>query len=385
MKSEETLLVDAFVEWMDYSKQFYRDTKSLHRRIISRYFKWLPEDIETIGQLTDEHVEGYIQLLIEKHPPGTLRKYRECLEAFHHWLARQYEIPEVIEYNWQKSPFGETPVIKADGTENVLEEWLEYNRRFTIDTQKHYRSEITRFFQYAGIENVNQLSCKLIEQFISKMIGEGMASSTVNKILAVVKSFCKWLKRNYNTPNYARDIKELKQDPPEARFLSWEEYEKVLSVAEGQKADVIKFLANTGVRCSELCGLKWGNVSKDYKMLMVIGKGRKKRYVPLNCVCKEVLQKYERGQDDEYLNFTRRNRKSIYSICVNLAKQAGIPRAGVHSYRHLFATELLRRGIPISHVSKLLGHSSIAITERTYIHFMPDFLNGLTDVLTENN
>jgi len=267
----------------------------------------------------------------------------------------------------------------------VLDEWLCYCNRFAKTTQKYYRRVIKRFITFLDIETIDQISCRKIEKYISNSLGEGLKNSTANLHLRTIKTFCCWLARNYEVKNYSKGIRRLRTDPAEPRVLTWEEYQKVLSVCSETETDIIRFLFNTGCRCSEFVNLRWRDVSKDLKMLTVLGKGRKKRYVPLNDVCRGILQKYERGPDDTLLHFLRncKARRTLYKNCARVSKRAGIPIAGPHSYRHCFATTLLLRGVPISHVSKLLGHSSIAITEKAYIHFMPDYLNGITDVLAE--
>lgn len=274
--------------------------------------------------------------------------------------------------------------LKETLISTATDEWLNYNKRFAKGTQQNYRFAIMDFIEYSDFETIDQLNCRVIEQYLSSLL-DNLKNSTINKRLMVLKSFCKWLSRNYDAKNCTIGIQRLREDPIEPRILTWEEYQKVLAVCSDKEADIVKFICNTGLRSSEFISLRWGNVSKDFKMLKMIGKGKKLRYIPLNEICREILQKYERGQDDTPLPFVRRfsitTRRILYKICFRLSKRAGIPVASPHCYRSLFATELLRRGVPISHVSKLLGHSSIAITEKAYIHFQPDFLNGLTDVL----
>jgi len=390
---ENTPITEAVDKWMERARQLSPRTQYPYHNVISNFSLSLPESVETIGQLSCEFVESYIENIKDEYTPKTLKNYQSIVRAFHFWLVRQYGIKDIIQRKPKtiktravkpKPEPKPLPVLKAPDGSNVIAEWLEYCRRYAKNTQDDYRSVISRFIKFLDIENIDQLNCRVIEQYISSLLGEGKKNATANRYLATIKSFCRWLARNYNVPNCTIGIQRLKTDPTEPRVLTWEEYKKILSVCNGQEeGDIARFLANTGVRCSELISLRWGNVSKDLKMLKVIGKGRKLRHIPLNEICRDILLKYERGLDDTRLDFVRHrtNRKSIYNICAKLAERAGIPRAGAHSFRHLFATELLRRGVPISHVSKLLGHSSIAITEKAYIHFQPDFLNGLTDVL----
>jgi integrase len=75
------------------------------------------------------------------------------------------------------------------------------------------------------------------------------------------------------------------------------------------------------------------------------------------------------------------NRNRLYRICKRLARRAGIPRFGPHALRHYFATELYRKGVPVSLISKILGHSTTQITELIYVHFQSADLLGVTDCL----
>ncbi len=62
-------------------------------------------------------------------------------------------------------------------------------------------------------------------------------------------------------------------------------------------------------------------------------------------------------------------------------RKIGIKSFGAHADRHFFATQLIRKGVSIYKVSKILGHSSVQTTESTYVHLMPVDLLGITDVL----
>jgi len=177
----------------------------------------------------------------------------------------------------------------------------------------------------------------------------------------------------------------MKPEPSKARFLSWDEYEKVLKVCNNGERQIIEMFGNTGLRVSELVNLRWGNVSADYKMLNVIGKGKKLRYVPCNELVQGILKRYTRLVDTERIQFLNRydTKYKVTWMCLKLSIKAGIPRFGPHSARHFFATELLRRKVPIAYVSKVLGHSSITTTERLYVHWQPEYLSGITDVLIQ--
>jgi integrase len=127
-------------------------------------------------------------------------------------------------------------------------------------------------------------------------------------------------------------------------------------------------------------------ITPGRRSLVIVGKGGKKREIPLNQVAKDLLAKY-----DDRINFSKNGKKRgpistnrLWNGCVTLARQIGIDDFGPHSLRHYFATALILRGIDLSIVSKLLGHSSILTTERHYIHIIPTYLRDITEVLSRN-
>jgi len=67
----------------------------------------------------------------------------------------------------------------------------------------------------------------------------------------------------------------------------------------------------------------------------------------------------------------------------NNSNWAGIERFGPHAIRHFFATRLMRQGVPLAKISKILGHASIKTTEQIYIHWLPKDVLGLTDCLSD--
>lgn len=279
----------------------------------------------------------------------------------------------------------ETPIT------NVVGNWLIYIRgRFTERTQVHYKFVIGRFVETLPEEIVSiaQLHNRYIENYISTVISKN-TNRTGNAHLTVLKSFHRWLARQYDLPNYGEKVDMLHEDPPgpRQRFLTSEEYQKVLAACNEFHADVIRFIANTGVRATEFAKLTWRDISEDSKMLTVRnGKGRKRRFVPLNSICRDILEKYPRESDEQPIGLIKdiMHRNSAGQICRRLAKKAGVRIFGTHALRHFFATELLRHGVPIAYVSQLLGHASIKTTEQIYAHWQPHFFNGITDCLAED-
>lgn len=263
-----------------------------------------------------------------------------------------------------------------------IDKWLLYFARYYTDrTCQGYKCYIQVFDAWLTQEGAS-LTTQVIESYIDELIRVGTKKRTINVQLTVIKSYAKWYASHSNTENPARGIKMLRQDPPDQRVLTEEEYGKVLAIAEGQERDIVAFIGNTGLRVHEFNSLKWSSFTPDFKFLSVIGKKRKVRVVPLNATCQEILQRYKAsGNGDGKLAFTRSSRWPVWNMCQRLAKKAGIPHFGPHALRHRFATALMREDISDYKISKVLGHSSPAITEQVYIHFRQQDISGITDCL----
>lgn len=300
----------------------------------------------------------------------------------------------------------------------AIDEWLIYNHRHTERTQGHYRAVIQRFVDSLDIVYINELQHRLIQHYIDQLIAT-RKNRTGNSHLTALRSFCRWLSKTYDVPNHTAKIENLKEDPSDARFLTPQQYERVLGVVNGSVRDVVVFLAHTGLRATEFCGLTWDDIN-DSTLIVRKGKGRKGRTVPLNETCKQILDQLKKQNSEGYifsasviyrererfyaktpkqrakqlraLKYSwkhkisveagrKMHRRLLYTICTNAAQDAGIRTFGPHALRHYFATELLRLHAPITHVSKVLGHGSVKVTENIYWHCLPEYLNGLTDIL----
>lgn len=261
----------------------------------------------------------------------------------------------------------------------LVRRWVLHNRQtLTPRTHAHYTMVVWRFAECVP-KNIKDLTVEHIERYLDSIL-KNYTRRTANAHLTAVKSFCRWAAENYDTGNPAAKIKMLKEDPPKRRHLSPEEYEKILNVCQDGEANIIRFLANTGLRASELQSLNPNNFSYDLKTIRFAGKGRKQRVAVLNETARSCAIK----SGKPHLNFLKsyRKRNALFALCKRLSRKAGVPVAGPHSYRRFFATSLLNADVPIYKISKLLGHSDIRTTERYLAPECEDReLEGVTDCL----
>jgi integrase len=264
-----------------------------------------------------------------------------------------------------------------------INEWLDFCRRsYSTATCDMYRCVIFMLFQHIS-QNGQQLTSIAVENFLDRKFKNGGSRREFNTYLIVCRSFASWRLKKYGIESQVHKISFIREDPPKQRVLTEDEYQLCLEHARGMDADILIWFANTGIRKEEFRNIRWGDIPIDAKFLRITGKGRKFRIVPLNENCREVLRRYKRLDDNESLQFTQRypGGEGASWMLRRIAMKIGIPRASVHSLRHRFATEMIRRGVNIYKLSKILGHSSISTTEEIYLHLAPvDILNE-TDIL----
>jgi site-specific recombinase XerD len=282
----------------------------------------------------------------------------------------------------------------ADSITEAYQKFQLHIARHTARTQQHYIACLNAFVASLAndITSTRHLNASNIQDHVNHLLATGISNRTVNARLTAVKSFCKFISNYYGCPNPAADVKMLPEDPPIQRFLSEAEYASILLVASPCFRDRVIFIANTGLRISEFCNLRWCDINGD--SLTITGKGRKRRIVPLNAAALDVLKRQKTypnildaifisksTRPDDAGKTIRLTRHAVSLQCAKYAKRANIPCFGPHALRHYFATQLLVKGVHIALVARLLGHSSIKTTEQIYIHILPKHLAGLTDCL----
>ena len=254
-------------------------------------------------------------------------------------------------------------------------------RSYASTTCTVYRCIMRQLLQHLS-ENGKQLSSQAIEDFLDAKFKAGGSRKQFNLYRMIVSSFSTWRHRRYGIENPVDKIPKIREGTGNPRVLTEQEYKTIVDYAKGIDKDIIRFLGNTGLRREEFRQLKWENVDPTLKFIRITGKGDKTRIVPLNSHCKEILLKYKR-QDDKPLQIAAKfsGIQGASWLCKKLSRKTGIKQFGVHAIRHYFATELIRKGVSIYKVSRLLGHSSVVITQSCYVHLLPADILGITDVL----
>lgn len=261
-------------------------------------------------------------------------------------------------------------ILVNESIDQAVDEFFRHCKGHTERTQALYRMVIERFLKClpSNCCRIQQIDPAHIQEYLYRIKEQRFKNRTCNSHLTVIKSFCRHYSHRHNVSNPAEKVKMLIEDPPNSRFITTDELARLLEVSDTMAANRILFLANTGLRASEFSRLTPDCYS--HKAITIVGKGRKRRTVPLNKTARRAATK-----------LTLATPNALYLQLSRLATKANLDPLGPHSLRHYFATQLLLAGVPIIKVSKLLGHSSVRTTERCYAHILDADLKNVTDIL----
>lgn len=214
---------------------------------------------------------------------------------------------------------------------------------------------------------------------------ERVSGARVNTCMGTLSSACSWfVEQGYIAMNPCARIKRAKHI---ARVFPWlqtsEAITRLLSECTDSVRTIAAVLVGTGMRLDEALHLRWDDVDLDHRIITV-HRGRKgttkagrHRRVPILDSVLSVLKEMKLARGERALLWSDERGRVRSQAPVRKAFKAAVGRADLpptlrlHDLRHTFASLYLADGGDIFKLCKILGHSSVAITERTYAHLMP--------------
>jgi len=257
-------------------------------------------------------------------------------------------------------------------------------------TIQSYVGDVTGFLAYLavmGIDFNGDLKRFHVTGYRNHLLEEGYESATINKKVNSLQSFNHWL---LATGLATEHVVYLRKDrvrvaagsEKQVEVYSEKQLEKLLFHVQSGNVSirdraVVLALLYTGVRVSELCDLKLRHLDLLTGHIRVTGKGGKVREVPLKPEVADAIRDYlpervkSKYADAEELFLGQRGplqRDAVNTLLEKLTVRAGLDvRLKPHAFRHTFCTRLVRKGVPLTVVSKLAGHSSVETTARFYV------------------
>ncbi|MGB1453145.1 MAG: tyrosine-type recombinase/integrase [Crocinitomicaceae bacterium] len=264
--------------------------------------------------------------------------------------------------------------------------YLQFEKRYSEHTVLAYGQDLNAFVEFAEVKKISEfadLSSAFIRSWIVYLIEGGMKNKSVNRKLASLRTFYKWMRKegliDHSPMTKVQGPKNEKHLPVFAKEseLLPSKIEELFSDDYSGKRDalMLELFYQTGIRLSELIGLTLKDIQGN--QIKVLGKRNKERIIPIS---DDLVQ-----QIQEYLEL----RKEISSKCENLllldsgnklyptfayrkinyylGKVTSLDKKSPHILRHTFATHMLNRGTGLETLKDLLGHANLSATQ-VYTH-----------------
>lgn len=269
-------------------------------------------------------------------------------------------------------------------------DYLRIEKGLADNSVKAYRRDL---YKLADICEAQQwfplnLDLKALEQAIVHLSESGISANSQARFISSVKGFYKYLAlEEYRDSNPAELLNAPRLSRKLPVYLEEEEVAAMINSVDLSKPEgmrnkaILESLYGCGLRVSELTNLRISDLFFKEDIIRVTGKGNKERLVPINALaqkrinlyCNEVRvhQEIVRGQED-FVFLNRRGKKLSRAMIFNIVKEAA-SKAGIrkeispHTFRHSFATHLVKHGADLRAVQEMLGHESITTTE-IYTH-----------------
>jgi integrase/recombinase XerD len=277
--------------------------------------------------------------------------------------------------------------------------YLAVEKGLSANTQEAYSRDLARYLDYLeglGRSVPASVTSADIAAFLGRLKDEGIGPRSRARCLSSIRMFHKFLMiENYADVNPASIIEAPRTLHKLPEFLSAVDVDALLAACAGSSGENVRDLAMlellyaTGLRVSELVGLKLREVNLDAGYLMTLGKGNKERLVPIGESACQRVKAYLEGvryrldpdNKNKFLFLSRlgdaMSRQAFWNIIKKRAYQAGISKnISPHTLRHSFATHLLENGADLRSVQVMLGHADLSTTQ-IYTHVTRERLKRL--------
>lgn len=269
-------------------------------------------------------------------------------------------------------------------------------KHFTPQTIKSYRNGNNLMINWLNINRniteIEEVKPSDLKAYLASKLDNHSKDTYINGIIKNIRAFFKYATENEyiaNNPvlkiHWAKESRTLIKTFTDEQAKQLSNAFKNKNYLECRNRTIILMLLDTGIRNNELCILK--SVSISGNVLTIFGKGNKERQVGISPLLQKQLSAYIRTKNsyfqdkeihDDALFLSRTGRQCTVATIENIVKEAGkradIPeniRCSPHTCRHFYAQNMVKNGIDVYSLSRLLGHESISITQR-YLESMLD-------------
>lgn len=268
-------------------------------------------------------------------------------------------------------------------------QYIRFEKRFSANTVTAYQNDLEQFFSYAheayGIEDPSEIQHGVVRSWIVQLMEQKISTRSINRKVTSLKTFFKFLLRKKEvTSNPMLKVQAPKTSKRLPVFV--DQHKMDLLFQESQFGEgwialrdrlLMELLYATGMRLSELIGIKDKDIDSYAAQLKVLGKRNKERIIPFSMKLKPMMSEYVSARNSEISSpeafFVTEKGKPLYPKLVyrivnhRLGEVTTLEKRSPHILRHTFATHMLNNGADINSVKEILGHANLSATQ-VYTH-----------------
>ncbi|HHU19340.1 MAG TPA: tyrosine recombinase XerC [Bacilli bacterium] len=279
--------------------------------------------------------------------------------------------------------------------------YLKIEKDVSPYTLKYYNQDIDDFKVFLNREQIfgfADIDDRVVRFFLTYLYQRKLSRKSVARKISSLRTFYKYLEREkITTSNPFLTVSLPKTEQTLPHFLYEEEIKELFSISDlttplGQRNQaLLEIMYATGIRVSELVNLTIDAIDFSLATILVLGKGRKERYVPFGSYARDALRLYisegrevllkKNSAGTDYL-FLNSNGKQLTTRGVSYILNKIVDEAATtihihpHALRHTFATHMLNAGADLRSVQELLGHDHLSSTQ-VYTHVSKDRLKDV--------
>lgn len=267
----------------------------------------------------------------------------------------------------------------------AINQYLHSKTTLKENSKDKYKSLVNEINKQFGEKEINKITTQDLQSFVNVLEMKDFYTSTIKSYITFLKSCIRFFipSANFNYINYKKKVNDVK-------IYTSEEIKKIKNYITFKSGNefpnlncytlAILIAIYTGARLSEICALRWDDISFIENIISINKQVYKKRIsspksfssnriIPLHLELKRFLEKIAKTSSSQYVcskNGMMISTRSVQYINEKICLELKIMPKGIHAYRHYLATNLIKNSGDLKAVSEMLGHSSIVITQNVY-------------------
>lgn len=285
--------------------------------------------------------------------------------------------------------------------ESIRNEYIDFVRlekNYAASTVQEYEKDLTQFLQFLSVEGITALEAVTYQDarlYVTSLYDEGYSRTTISRKISSIRSFFKFAHDRYRIDDSAfRSLHHPKKEGKLPSFFYEEELQELFTKNEGddpksiRDSALLELLYATGIRVGELTTITLNAIDDYLGVVLVMGKGRKERYVPYGSYAQAALDRYMEHSRPMLMRNKKHNmlfvnlrgdpltERGVRHILTKMVENASLhTKMHPHRIRHSFATHLLSNGADMRTVQELLGHQHLSSTQ-IYTHITKEHLRN---------